>query len=175
MNTYLIKIDIDSIKPNKDAGSTTTNICTNKTIKFECKILPNYFIDGENCLIYTYQEKKGKKINAEGIILTDELFNKCINELFSENINKRSNIKIEKHFNNQQINHAPNPRYSFIYENTKIICSECGEEIMTNDLKSEESCDGEYYSDKICPKCGEFDCCFLQYENINDAVKRAGL
>lgn len=164
MEKYLIKINPDSIKENKNAGETTTHIRMGKTISFKAKTLPDDFIDGKNCAIFEWEEIDGIKTNIEGEIFDEHLVDKCVNE-------RRKGISINIEVNNTAINHFPIPAYSFKYENTKIKCNECGEEIMTNDLKSDESGDGEYYSDRICPKCGMFDCCDLEYEKIGDALK----
>jgi len=168
METILVKIDAASIKQNKDRGSTQTRIRTGKTAKFKARVMPDFFINDENYVITSWQENNGVKSNIEGEIISDELIEKCFNE-------KPEGIEVTIDFHSDVINHAPIPKYSFTYENMEVICCECGEKIMTDDLKSDESEDSEYYSDKICPKCGEFDCCSLKYENIDDAVKRAAL
>lgn len=161
METTLIKIDIATIKKNDDYGSTQTIAIANKTIAFTAKTLPDYFIDGVNCISASWQEIGGIKSNVCGYIISEELIKKCFNE-------KPQGVEIKVESNAIIIDHAPTPKYSFKYENTEIICLGCGEKIMTDDLISEESADGEYYSEAICPKCGEVDCCDLVYQNIED-------
>lgn len=165
MKTTLLRIDANTIKENKDFGSTQTTIMTGRTVKFKAQYLPDYFINEKNCIILSWQENDRIILNAEGEIFSDELIGRIFNE-------KPKGIEIEIKNNLITVNHAPIPKYSFTYENTEVICCECSEKIMTNDLKSDESSNGEYYSDKICPKCGAFDCCSIKYENINDAIKR---
>ena len=157
MGTYFVKIDTNSIKLNENRGETTTRIRTGKTAKFKAQYLPDDFIDGDNCVIFSWQEINGKKTNVEGEIINDELIDKIF-------IEKRKGIEIEIQFHSQQFEHCPISKYSYNYENTEVICCECEEKVMTNDLKSDG---GEYYSDKICPKCGKFDCCSLKYEKID--------
>jgi predicted RNA-binding Zn-ribbon protein involved in translation (DUF1610 family) len=164
MDKYLVKINKDSIKENPNAGSTTTRINMGQTISFKAETLPDDFIDGKNCAIFEWEENDGVKTNIVGEIFDPMLLDKCVNE-------RCKGISINIKSKNTSFNHAPIPAYSFDYENTKIKCNECGEEIMTDDLKSEESSDGEYYSDRICPKCGMFDCCDLEYEKIGDVLK----
>lgn len=164
MKTTLVKIDIATIKENKDYGSTQTTISTGKTTTFKANVLPNYFKNGENCVITSWQETDGVKIDIEGYIISDDLIKKCFKDR-TEGVE----IIIENHL--RTINHQPIPKYSFKYKNTEVICSSCGERVMTDDLMSEESLNGECYSDKICPKCGEFDCCSLKYESIDDVLK----
>ena len=168
MKPTLIKIDINSIKENKDFGNTQTKIMTGRIVKFKAQYLPDYFINEKNCIILSWQEKDGTIYNIEGEIFSDEL----IERIFNEN---PKGIEVEIKNNSTTVNHAPIPKYSFTYKNTKVVCCECGEKIMTDDLQSDESSDGEYYSDKICPKCGAFDCCLIEYEKINDVVKNLNI
>lgn len=51
MKKYFIKIGLNSIKKNKDAGSTQTMVLGNRTIEFKAENLPNEFKDGKNCMI----------------------------------------------------------------------------------------------------------------------------
>lgn len=157
MNSILVRINIDSIKENKDYGSIQTRIMTGRTIKFKAQYLPDYFVNEVNCIILSWEEENGTISNIEGEIFSDKLIERVFNE-------KPKGIEIEIKNNSTTVYHAPIPKYSFTYENTEVICYECGEKIMTNDLQSDESSDGEYYSDKICPKCGAFDCCLIEYE-----------
>ena len=164
MKTTLVKIDIATIKQNKDYGSRQTTINTGKTITFKANVLPNHFKNGENCVITSWQETDGAKSEINGYIISDDLIQKCFKDK-TEGVE----ILIENHLHT--IYHEPIPKYSFKYENTEVICSNCGKKIMTDDLVSEESADGEYYSDAICPKCGAVDCCDLVYQNIDDILK----
>jgi len=168
MEKYKILIDLSSIKKNENAGQTTTVIPGRKTVSFEAYQLPEYFKHEENCYINEWTEIDGIKTNVKGIITSDELIQKCIDE--------KLNVNISVDFERQHVNHFPIPEYSYDYENTKVICNSCEKEIMTKDIQSEEYFDGEddYYSDTVCPLCGAFDCCDLSHESIEDALKRAG-
>ena len=168
MEKYKILIDLSSIKRNENAGQTTTVLPGRKTVSFEAYQLPEYFKHEENCIINQWTEIEGIKKDFKGIIISEELIQKCIDEKPDVNIS----VDIER----QYINHFPIPEYSYEYENTKVVCDSCEKEIMTKDLESEEFYDGEddYFSDTVCPICGAFDCCDLIYESIEDALTRAG-
>lgn len=65
------------------------------------------------------------------------------------------------------------PRFNYTYEELLLKCSECGKEFSNKDLESfsDEDCDGNYYfNDRICPKCGTWDCCEIEYEKLSDDV-----
>lgn len=168
MEKYQVNIELSSIKKNKDAGQTTTVIPGRKTVSFEAYQLPEYFKHEENCIIYEWTEIDGIKKDFKGVIISEDLIQKCIEE--------KPNVNISFDFEHQHINHFPIPEYSYDYENTKVNCNNCGKEIFTKDLKADEFWDGEneYYSNEICPECGALDCCDLIYESIEDALKRAG-
>lgn len=162
----LIKIDIDSIKKNRDAGNTVTSFLTGRTIKFSCHKLPECFIDGDNCFISSYEIdiSDGSKMDFQGVIINNELLDKVVND-------RIKGVKINVEFGTQRMNHLPTPKYSFKYLNTEIKCSNCGEIIMSDDLLNETSDYGDYRSNNVCPKCGEFDCCDIEYENNENLNK----
>lgn len=168
MEKYKILIDLNSINKNKNAGETTTVIPSRRTVTFEAYQLPDYFKDEENCIINEWTEIDGIKKDFKGIIISEKLMQRCIDE--------KPNVHIIVDIEHQYVNHFPIPEYSYDYENTKVICNSCEKEIMTKDMQSEEYFDGEddYYSDTVCPLCNAVDCCELIYESIEDALKRAG-
>jgi len=165
MKTFFIKIDLSTIKENENWGQTETRIPTHKTITFQTNKLPDFFMDGINCLINSCDVTDGICHNFQGEIIDAVLLEKCIEE-------KIENLNITVSQNYRTITHWPIPRYAFSYRNTKIKCDNCGKNIMSNNLKTDVSEDNECYSNRICPECGEFDCCSLLYETIEEALKR---
>lgn len=165
MKKYFIKIDVNSIKKNKNAGNTITKLPGKKNIYFECNYLPDFLENNKACFIEDYSFNQLGEINyVKGEIFTDELLQKCL---------KDKNIQIDIEQSYITYEHLPIPLYSFDYKNTKLRCYYCKKYIMLNDLKSDEIWDGqnEYYSDKICPKCGQFDCVDLEYEKIENVLE----
>jgi DNA-directed RNA polymerase subunit RPC12/RpoP len=61
----------------------------------------------------------------------------------------------------------PGPKYLYDYKDIWIRCNECKEKFNWRDLKEQEV-DDETYSDKVCPYCGELECCELEFENIEN-------
>jgi hypothetical protein len=161
MSEYKLLIDLNSIKRNSNAGGTSTSVYAGHTIKFTADILPNDFIDGENCYLTNW----GDDGTVSGYILDNKFFEKNIKD-------RRSGIYFTKYIEHHVINHSPIPEYSYEYENISVVCCGCGKIIMTNDLESDVDGSNENYSNRICPKCGEFYCCDLIYEKIEDAIKR---
>jgi len=164
---YLIKINLKTIKKNKDFGNYQSIIPTNKTIKFEFEgtsNLPDYFKPDNNCIIVESIKKFEIKVSylIKGYIISEDLLKKCIDE--------KLNINLELNQNYITVDHFPIPEYSYKYINTLLVCNNCNNKIKSDDLKSDEFYD--YYSDKVCPKCGAFDCCDITYESIENALIR---
>jgi 5-methylcytosine-specific restriction endonuclease McrA len=166
MIKHKVNIDLSSIKKNKGAGTTTTIVPARKIVTFSVYKLPEYFKDGENCIITEWSVIKVKLRDLKGVITSDDLIQKCIKE--------KHNISISVDFENKYIDHFPIPEYYYDYENTRVTCNNCGKQIFTKDLESHDFWDGEaeYYSHEICPECGSLDCCNLVYESIEDALFR---
>lgn len=65
----------------------------------------------------------------------------------------------------------PPPVYS--YEPTMVQCDECHDEFIHTELKKESGLwgEGDYEkaveSDTVCPKCGAWDCCELEFESVD--------
>lgn len=164
MNKYIIKIRLNSIIKNKDAGNTQSKCYHGKTIRFKAYELPKMFKDGVNCVVQQHKKINGIPHDYEGIITSDDL----LKELSINKI-KGIEIEIENHFNT--VYHSPIPEYSYKYQNKVMKCSYCGEKIKYNDLNYDDI-DIYTYSNTVCPECGEWDCVELEYEKIEDALKR---
>ena len=62
------------------------------------------------------------------------------------------------------------PKYLFDYISTKVQCIDCKKEFFHTKLKSDEF-GFDSYSNTICPECGCFDCCRLDFETIDSIIK----
>ena len=60
----------------------------------------------------------------------------------------------------------PQPKLLYEYENSLVICKDCQEQFPQTELLSNE-CD-DYFSDTICPYCGIWNCCELEFENLSN-------
>jgi len=158
---YFIKIILSSIEKNKDAGATTTFVQGPIKVLFKTTLLPEYFIDGENCIITEYEVENAVKTNYSGLITSNELMKRMAKE-------KPDDMIIEVSNDVQRIDHQPIPKYSYEYENIKVRCASCGKKMYSDELESD--CYDDGYSDTICPKCGAWDCCELEYEKIDDVI-----
>ena len=110
-----------------------------------------------------YGDSTAPRFEFKGHIVTEESKN-----FVSKNIIAITNngIQIDVEYNYEIVTHPPVAKYSYKYENMEVECCYCEEKIMSNDLESDSTID--FYSNAICPKCGEWDCCELVYENINE-------
>ena len=66
----------------------------------------------------------------------------------------------------QTIYTSPEPRFLFEYEPTEVECKECHEKFLHTELRSDSM--GDDYSDRICPRCGCWDCCDIKFEELED-------
>lgn len=92
-------------------------------------------------------------------------------DLLDETIEKEiKHVQITINNNCNRINHMPIPTYSYNYEDKKVECDNCNSRFNYKSLKYDESSDNYSYS--VCPVCGTWDCVELEYEKIEDALKR---
>jgi len=160
---YFVKIDLDSIEKNKDAGKTISYFLRRQTIYFETnQELPDYFKDGENCYITEQCWTPDGQVKIRGVINSDELLRICEE--------KKPNIKYEFERDIDCIYHAPIPEYSYNFENIEIRCVTCNKRIFLSDLNFD--CVEDNFSSTICPECSKWDCCELEYETIENALIR---
>jgi hypothetical protein len=153
---YFVKIVKSSIKPNPNAGSSTTIVRESQetTFKYTGKDLPGYLIEGKNCVTVAWNTAA----NMRELILNDH-------SLVEKLLHQKGVYDLKTDYNNIKLNHEPLPRYNYVYHNTIIDCYYCEKTITRKELKIDSINDG--YSDTICPRCGAWDCCELEYEDIN--------
>lgn len=62
---------------------------------------------------------------------------------------------------------SPISKYSFRYkyEDTVVQCVDCHEIFSSDKLKYEIDYEGE--NNKVCPQCGVWNCCQLEFEKLN--------
>ena len=159
--TYLIEINKKSIRKNKDAGSTVTHLPGPTKITFEAEFMPASFIDDKNCYIQESTIIEGKLTRVSGTILDPALVN-------------TKNVSFTWTQNPHIIQHQPIPEYSYKYKNVRIKCCHCKKSIYSADLDFDVFYYGasEYLLDNICPICHQADCCDLEYESIENALKK---
>jgi len=162
MNT-LIKIDLRTLRKNPYYGYREFVPGATRT-SFTATELPKFFKDGINCII---TEIKADPIQYFGEIIDQKLVVRCINEKPKCVSLSISREVIEVTSNNQ-------PEYFFKYLPTKIKCEECHNSFLHTELKSDSYFDGDddIWSNEICPICGEWHCCHIKYESVEDALKR---
>lgn len=73
-----------------------------------------------------------------------------------------------------EIHHQPEPPWLYEHEPTPVTCNECGETFDSRQLKSDYAFSGpdgdEIWSSAVCPHCGEWDCCDVEYESPRDVL-----
>jgi len=161
MNT-LIKIDLRTLRKNPHYGYREFVPGATRT-SFTATELPEFFKDGINCII---TEIKADPIQYFGEIIDQKLVNRWVNEK-PKGVSMSISRDVIEVISNQ-------PEYFYKYLPTKIKCEECYNSFLHTKLKSESYFDGDddIYSNTICPMCGEWYCCHIEYESVEDALKR---
>ncbi|GAF77058.1 unnamed protein product [marine sediment metagenome] len=77
------------------------------------------------------------------------------------------NIEIKQSRDYQRIDHGPEPKFNFYYEDTLVQCGHCREVFSHTDLHS-DYIDGGSYSDTVCPKCNAWDCVEISHERLSN-------
>jgi len=156
--TFLIKIDRRTLKKNPNAGSTVSYIRGAKSAEFKYKgtKLPEYLKDKGNCYI--------TEIDYQNNIIYGKIIGIVTQRLIKQVLNDRKNCTISMEQDLTKVEHLPEPDYFYEYRKTKVQCDSCGAWFDHHKLRSDEIMD--VYSDRICPECGEFDCCQLKFESL---------
>jgi hypothetical protein len=177
MTTTLIKIDLDSIKLNPKHGQTQTRIPTNTEITIDVIGSEpfDYLKDRENCYItnqsYNLDYSKKDECQFSALILDPSLVDRLMKE--KENGNCKE-ISITQKYNYQTFDHLPISKYNYSYEIVDLICEECGQTFKSDKLLELDNDDDECfaYTNTGCPHCRAWDCCEVEYEDIDSALFR---
>ena len=163
----LIKIDRKSIRKNSNVERTQQKVTGARNTTFICKgELPVYMKDGENIVIKKWSIESGIK-EYKGIIIDESI----IEKLCEGNPKKNKwEISVETTKGWNTVTFPPETRYFYKYKNTKVECSECGYEFMSNEFREFEINWDDDFSSTVtgCPECNAWDCCNIKYEHIEE-------
>lgn len=169
MKIWPVKINIDSIQKNPNAGNEITHIPGAIEWSFRAKVLPSYFVDGINCIIREWgiNPTTGKMQDVIGYITSAKLLDRIAHE-------QPSGLQLQMDRDILRVEHFPEPEYFYEYEDTRVICDHCGEILHIKDLRDDSFWDGGevYLLMDICPNCGESPAVELEYESIDEAIIR---
>jgi len=164
-----IKIDRNSIKENKNAGSTRTMMMGEWRCEAELKSLPpSELIAGKGAFIkrISYRDMEHgvdtPMIDSCTVVINDP---KLIEEF-----SKIPGAVIKQDNNYVDIRHSPIPKYSFEYEDTDIECDSCGAKVKREDIISDWY---HEYSYQECPHCGEIDTFDYEFEEFDESMVKS--
>ena len=168
----LIKINLDTIQSNPNAGNTrsfmpmgmegTLTLITNsetlpKSLKGIVKIIKTN----------TIFHNSDFRVSIECIIVDKfkeihKIVSECP-EIINHSISITNNV--------QTIEHAPEPQYFFKREDAKVLCAHCDKlsDHRTITKWADDYGHGQY---DICPHCGELDTFHYKFETIQEALER---
>jgi uncharacterized protein YlzI (FlbEa/FlbD family) len=174
---FKILIDKSTIKENPAAGSTElVESLPPKTI-FKIDgiklVSPDYDYDSQLKFIAEYTKHLGfAVINGRFSITTiplDKGDAYIVQDWIERNKDMIENVTIETKANLVKHKTMPQPRYSFEYEPMFVECGSCGAKFNHMYLKEEYEYDNAYSN--VCPACGEYECCEVEYQDIEEALK----
>jgi len=175
--THLVKVDLRTIKENPNAGNTLSVVDNGSTVTASFKHHNIEILDKiKDCFIVERYSKRNVlsyfHFNGRVIYKGPKVF---YNKLLKLGVDKDSiEINIENHFHH--MHHAPEPDYYYKHLDPKVKCKHCGTKSKVSEMSSGEfyySSTEEYiYYENICPACGVIECVDLEYESIEDALRR---
>jgi len=180
--TFFIKVDRDSIKPNAKAGQTSDYEYISSTgyIIISANYPSIEFMDERIKLVRTTTSLERRSLRTEreyivGGMNIEELH--MLADTLREVFPKQVNFKFENHYQEYRFL-TPIPSHSYKYERTKVTCCHCGAEFFHDEIKDEYYDDSDEYSPMYdcCPKCKKADCVKLEFEDFEGIMlERAGL
>jgi hypothetical protein len=169
-----ILIDLKTIERNPDYAPGTRQYANKgpMRITFKCNgPLPESFKEYDNILINNniIKNTENDSYYYEGTV---------IGELDIPALQKEIPVKdLTLHWEREvmEVSNLGDSEWYFKYEPTFVTCTECGSMFSHEYLESDEANRGDNYSSEVCPVCGEWDCCEVEYEDIRDALKRKAI
>jgi phage FluMu protein Com len=157
----LIKIIRSSIKENINAGNTTTLLpgrteitCTYQG-DFHYSICEDLVIESEE------YDKEGNLLLTEFRFIGNPEKSEILKELSKD---PKCSINIDRDM--QMLQHMPEPKYHYKYENPLIKCDECNKKVRLSEIIMEYD-EGVYHQ---CPNCKEINTFAYKHEDINDVI-----
>lgn len=168
----LIKIDPKSIKKNPNAGNRdyiedrgSTSIL--RINVYDKKISDHLEKNFDARMISMYTNKTGKPESK--FYLVNDNFQPIVDYLKKMGVDPNY-ISIHTQYHYEHFTSmTPEPEYFYQYEDTEVECSECKAKFKRTELvdNSDYDYDGNPIGSSLtCPKCGEMDCCELEFERF---------
>ncbi len=158
----LIPINRSSIKKNPNAGQRVYYVAGHPSIE-----LTKIYKRGKNWVREEWWGLSIKDCELEGAILSRQ-------EVITS-IEKPASWGPELSLTRKQPVEtihtlSPEPRFHYSYKDTPLACDSCQWIFLNSELCSDsrDGYDDWGYSDTVCPRCGEWDCCELEYEKLTD-------
>lgn len=171
---FFIPIDPNSVKKNPRAGSTRTRVQGNDWIEWSCRapsVEVARSLDNANNFSFTgHTGSSAFTFDVSGFYFDgadDEHAKKITAYLES---NGCSDITLIFKDGSRLVNHFPEPAWFYSYAPTEVQCQECEAKFLHTDFSSDSSGD-DAYSNTICPLCGEWDCCDVEFEQLSCVTK----
>lgn len=177
--TYLVKIDRKSIVENPRALETQemNYISTTGYITISVK---HQSLEEENDRIKMISKsssvsKDSKLVETTQYIVGGLDFNQMheLSDSLRKRFGRHFTFRIENQFEEINLMPGSNPPFLYKYKPTLVKCNYCAARFDHTLLKQDgdEDSDGNYYSSSaICPQCGEWECCSVEYEDIGGVI-----
>jgi hypothetical protein len=173
--TTLVRINRATVRRNPRAGATSTPA--------QLEPSSTQLVVRRDGILYTlvsHGESRGECGKLVGDFICIEAGSLCDPSLLDGprrwEIEQHEMVAIECMSGMGLIHHEPEPTWLFEYLPTPVTCEGCGEAFDVSELQSDSrswntdgEC-GEAWSNEVCPKCGRWYCCSVEYEGLVAAV-----
>jgi hypothetical protein len=163
---YTIKIDRRTVKRNPTAGTTEYLIAGRSTCTLKVTHIMELPIDFKAHLV---ERNITDGIQQSVFVIREADFLEIFERLIKYGV-PRENIKYNISRHHEHVSSmVPESNYIYQYLDCKVKCKYCNKKFSYKQLKSETSgWDDGVDSDTVCPKCGMFDCCVVNREELSD-------
>lgn len=169
----LVKIDPSSVKKNPNAGCRDYWVDHGSTSTLDIGVcdaeITDHLEKNFNARVVSMRSFPKSGIQESKFRLINANFEPIFAYLKSKGVAPEK-MHVNTQFHNEHVTSlTPEPEYFYQYEDTEVECSECKAKFKRSELV--DNSDYDYEGNSIgsactCPKCGEFDCCQLQFERF---------
>jgi hypothetical protein len=178
---FVVTINRETFRRNPNAGKTSTLVSGIKTAILtaygpRCNVGENL---EEGWMLVDCRSEGGVPSQSTYVCSGDGALKKLLEVLLKNGVDS-DQIRYDINQRVCKVDRSSEPEFIFEYNDIEISCRRCESRFPISKLESDyvvygDGISGDAFSDSICPKCGEWDCCDLEYEKPEEVAKELGL
>jgi hypothetical protein len=177
---HLIEIDRTTLRRNPNAGRTEYAV-PDRTTTYETRLRLNVVDQDRDELLLEHVVDShvmevtviDRRKDLLKVILPYALQEGCIERLLARDVLSITlEHRIDRPVQRFKTVH-PGPSWLYDYVPTEVTCDHCGAVFLHTELTTESNMpdDIQYdHSESVCPKCGHWDCCEVEFEKLTDEL-----